>query len=424
MSEDFPQQPNPDELLPQEQQLAGQQPTETEPQHIEVSGGEPIPEVEHADNHGEQADMPQSLDLQTDEWTTKLSEAPIYKKFGKVNAQVAQGGESLQTVLADGTVETTNTAEPGDVIVTNPGGERYILKSGKFNSRYEATDEDGVFKAKGKARITTNPTGRPIKIVAPWGEEQFGGSDALIATVYDPDKPDEVGADRYIIGRNEFNATYVPDTYEDDENKAWDEAHDEKYVREGKTEFLEETKKGEVMAGSHRSEAIDDLYKSYLNGEHVTVDFNGEPMNSREIGELGIDRAYEKYFGYDKAGYKEHTRLESDARSAEYKLKQFEGQYRAKKEVPELVEKSKDLIKPDTNGEWRECLEARATDLYHGADSKAAIDLMSAHSQGASQAELKQLLDDQGHSGMSHGMTMAIIKHFYKAGDSLVETLK
>ncbi len=37
--------------------------------------------------------------------------------------------------------------------------------------------------------------------------------------------------------------------------------------------------------------------------------------------------------------------------------------------------------------------------------------------------ELKQMLYAQGHSGASHGMTMAIIKHFYKAGESLVSVL-
>jgi hypothetical protein len=350
MSEDFPQ-PNPADLPP-EQQIA-------QPQNIEVSDGQLAQELEPNVHHEVHEDAPQSLDLQTDEWTHTLAEAPIYKKFGKVNAHVAQGGETIKTVLADGTEETTNTAESDDVIVTNPTGEQYILKPDRFNSRYEATEDEGVFNAKGKARVVPNPTGEPIKIIAPWGEEQFGGPDALIATVYDPDKPDEVGSDRYIIGRDEFNATYVPDTYEDNEGKAWDMAHDEKYASEGKAELLAEPKKGELMAGSHKSEAVDNLYKAYLNGEHVEVDFNGETMNSREIGELGVDRAFEKYFGYDKAGYKEHSRLEADARRSEYALKQFEEEYKAKAEVPKLVEQSADLIKTEVSGEWKQCLEGR-----------------------------------------------------------------
>ena len=200
-------------------------------------------------------------------------------------------------------------------------------------------------------------------------------------------------------------------------------AHDEKYKREGNTEFLEEPKRGDILAGTRKSEAIDDLYIAYLGGEHVTADFNGDRMSSREIGELGVDGAYEKYFGYDKEGYKEHDRLESNARSAQYALDQFEEQYRAKKEVPKLVEQSADIINPDTKGEWRKCLEIRAADLYHGADSRDAIALMRAHSQGVSRDELKQMLDEQGHSGASASMVRAMIMHFYKEGDSLAEIL-
>ncbi len=60
------------------------------------------------------------------------------------------------------------------------------------------------------ARAFTNDTGRPIEIMAPWGEPQFGDADCKIATTFDPDKPDEISADRYIIGRQEFEDTYGP----------------------------------------------------------------------------------------------------------------------------------------------------------------------------------------------------------------------
>ncbi len=211
--------------------------------------------------------------------------------------------------------------------------------------------------------------------------------------------------------------------HQEEISESWDLAHDEKYAREGKAKFLEKPKLGEALAGSHKSDAIDSLYQAYLNGEHVTVEFNGETMNSREIGELGVDRAYEKYFGYDKEGYREHSRLESDARRAEYALKQFDEANKAKLEVHSLLEQSDDLIKPDVKGEWRECLEIRAQDLYHGSDSRGAIELMKAHSQGRSDEELQKMLNEQGDSGVSYSMKMAIIKHFYKSGDNLVGTL-
>ncbi len=153
---------------------------------------------------------PKELDLSTEEYTELLTNAPVYAKKGVVEARQVTEHEEVSTTLADGTEETVNVAEPGDVVVTNPGGEKYVLKPDNFAKRYEATDEDGVFRAKGMARAFPNPTGAPIEIVAPWGEKQFGNPDCMIATVFDPDQPDAIGSDRYIIGSEEFQTTYAP----------------------------------------------------------------------------------------------------------------------------------------------------------------------------------------------------------------------
>lgn len=153
---------------------------------------------------------PKELDLSTDEWTERLASAPVFAKKGVVQARQATPGEQVTTTLEDGTVETSNTANEGDVVITNPGGEQYIIGGEKFAGRYEATEEEGVFRAKGMARAVQNPTGADIEIMAPWGEPQYGGPDAMIATVFDPEQPDVVGDDRYIIGYEEFQTTYGP----------------------------------------------------------------------------------------------------------------------------------------------------------------------------------------------------------------------
>jgi len=150
------------------------------------------------------------LDLATEAMTQKFAEAPIYAKSGVVEARVAEAEEEVTTVLEDGTVETVNTAQAGDYIVTNPGGEKYVLTPQKFKRSYETTEDAGVFKAKGMARAFQNDTGMPATIVPSWGGTQEGGADCMFATVYDPANPDLIGADRYIIGREEFLATYVP----------------------------------------------------------------------------------------------------------------------------------------------------------------------------------------------------------------------
>lgn len=67
-----------------------------------------------------------------------------------------------------------------------------------------------MYRAKGMARAFKNDTGAPIEIMAPWGELQQGDENCMIATVFDPDNPNEIGSDRYIIGSDEFAETYGP----------------------------------------------------------------------------------------------------------------------------------------------------------------------------------------------------------------------
>lgn len=114
----------------------------------------------------------------------------------------------MATVLADGTAETVNTCNEGDYIVTNQGGEQYVLASENFTKRYEPM-EDGNYRAKGMCRAFPNPTGDDVSVTAPWGEEQHGGPDAMFAVAIDPGNPSEVGNDRYLIGADEFRSTYI-----------------------------------------------------------------------------------------------------------------------------------------------------------------------------------------------------------------------
>jgi len=137
-----------------------------------------------------------------------LAKAPVYKKQGEVRAVIAQGGEVVITKLADGTTETRNTANPGDAIITNPGGEQYIIDAKKFGKRYEPKEgEEGVYSAKGYCRAIDNPWGQAITMKASWGEMQNGQRDCKIADAYDLEA-DKLGGEPYIIGWVEFGQTY------------------------------------------------------------------------------------------------------------------------------------------------------------------------------------------------------------------------
>lgn len=147
------------------------------------------------------------LDLCSEELSGLLAAAPVYEKLPVVSARVAEADEAVVTVLADGREETSNLARPGDVIVTNPGGERYVLDPETFSRRYREI-ADGRFQATGMVRALRNPAAVEIEIVAPWGELMRGGPDCWIAMAYDPTQPEQGSLDRYLIGAEEFAASY------------------------------------------------------------------------------------------------------------------------------------------------------------------------------------------------------------------------
>ena len=146
------------------------------------------------------------LDLSSDECTTALAEAPVYRKAAIVKARKAVPGEIIVTITPDGVEEGRNTAGDDDHVVTGANGADFILPGEKFNKLYEETEETGVFQSRGMARIIDNPTGKKIGILAPWGEMQYGDSESKIAVQYDPQNPDVVGTDRYILDKTEFAA--------------------------------------------------------------------------------------------------------------------------------------------------------------------------------------------------------------------------
>ena len=139
-----------------------------------------------------------------------LSTAPVYKKSGLVRIRPAKIGESIDTILLDGTVETSNTVSTeNNFIVTNPDGEKYVIPKEKLDQRYMPTDDPEVYEAAGYIRAIQNPYGKDIEILASWGKSQFGDSECFVA-----DTCDSAGAsldgEPYIIDVDPFKNTYAP----------------------------------------------------------------------------------------------------------------------------------------------------------------------------------------------------------------------
>ncbi len=132
-----------------------------------------------------------------------------YRKVGEVRACRATEPIPVRTILADGTEETTNIAQPGDYVVTAPSGERWVVEASTFEARYAPKPRTkAVYLARGEVIAVENPFRRPISLLAPWGEQQHGAADCMIADVFDPAKGRRTG-EPYIIARSEFQRTYT-----------------------------------------------------------------------------------------------------------------------------------------------------------------------------------------------------------------------
>lgn len=145
------------------------------------------------------------IDLQTGDFKDRFLVAPLFQKKAVIEARQVKEVEFLDTILANGFLETSREVPAGHWIITNPGGEKYAVPDEKFLGRYEDIG-GGKFKAKGLIRAYSNFTGKSVEITAPWGEKQFGDRRCMFATAigenFEPTK------DCYIIGYEEFEETY------------------------------------------------------------------------------------------------------------------------------------------------------------------------------------------------------------------------
>jgi hypothetical protein len=130
-----------------------------------------------------------------------------------ISPRIATEEEEVVTEFAreDGStyIEATNTAYPGDAIMTGPKGEHYVLTEDNFAAMYEPLKDengepvDGKYLAKNIVKRIKNPTGQEIVIDAPWGGDQTGEADCWLVE-------SQINGDRYIIEASAFDATYLP----------------------------------------------------------------------------------------------------------------------------------------------------------------------------------------------------------------------
>jgi len=170
-----------------------------------------------------------------------------------------------------------------------------------------------------------------------------------------------------------------------------------------------------TLGGSIESAVVE--LNSYKNaGELVFGIFNGQKLYS-DIDDL--DSAYKKITGmsFDEFSQKQknnHDKYEEERR-------------KHKENIPNLIaewnEKGTNILDSKYHELWLKIVPVRLDDLYEGMELKASLDIIEPLNKGCEFELVKEILENQGHSGMSYSLVCSMIKFLCDRGYDFVSYL-
>lgn len=153
---------------------------------------------------------------------------------------------------------------------------------------------------------------------------------------------------------------------------------------------------------------IDDVYQALQEykkqGQKYQVQFNGKVLNC----DMTLDECYILVTGMSYKAF--HDKLQKMFEESQKELEEH------KAKIPELIRKWKKWGKENLSFfkriKWNKCVPIRLKDLYQGWELDCFKEVFEAYRVGKSKEELKEILHNQGHSGMSYGLMCSMIYSF------------
>lgn len=162
----------------------------------------------------------------------------------------------------------------------------------------------------------------------------------------------------------------------------------------------------EFLAGQSLETAIKELKE---HKDLVCGSFNGQMLYS-DIDDL--DSAFKKVTG--------RTKSEFDAECEKEHLEYEERKRKHKEAIPELtkewIEKGNAILAEKYRETWAKCVPIRLSDLYEGMELGATLDIVKELNAGCKLETAKDIIDGQGHSGMSFGLVCSMVGSFCDRG--------
>lgn len=164
----------------------------------------------------------------------------------------------------------------------------------------------------------------------------------------------------------------------------------------------------EFSAGETIEEAVKELKR---HNDLVCGTFNGQILYS-DIDD--VDSAFKKIIG--------KTKSEFDAEREKEHLEYEERKRKHKESIPELtkewIEKGKAILAEKYHETWAKCVPIRLSDLYEGEGMElgATLAIVKELNAGCELEVAKEIIEGQGHSGMSFGLVCSMVKSFCDRG--------
>jgi hypothetical protein len=157
-------------------------------------------------NSPESIKEPKLVDLFSQQMISKFQvEGKVYQR----KIEPIRGAEQLteerrvQTLLPDGTIESSFNGKLGEWVITGAKGEQFVFTAKKFDSLYNPDGKGGWLPKERKILAIPNHFGSPVKISAPWSTPEkpdFQEGSEKCFFVVSLDEHGNLTNDRYIIG--------------------------------------------------------------------------------------------------------------------------------------------------------------------------------------------------------------------------------
>lgn len=176
-------------------------------------------------------------------------------------------------------------------------------------------------------------------------------------------------------------------------------------------------RKIEFRAGDSLDTAMRDLARYKERGELVYGEFNGQKLYSDTDD---LDSAYKKITGKTKAEYDEAE----NKRHEEYLEQQRKHKEAIQQLTQEWIAKGNEILDEKYHKLWAECVPIRLNDLYQGIELGCTLDIVKELNAGCELQKAKEIIESQGHSGMSFGLVCSMVKAFCDIGAEFVSYVR